>query len=341
MLKRVSLKDIASQVGVSSALVSYVLNGKNTGRINKLVAQRIRDTARELNYRTNQIARSLKTNRTNTIGFIVANISNPFSSHLARIIEDEATKNNYTVLFGSSDENADKFQRLIDTFVNRQVDGLIIAPGEHTTSQIKWLQEQQIPFVLIDRYFPDLETNYVALDNFNATFEAVMHLTRCGYKRIGMVNYDTSVYNLNERTRAYQAVLKNEAGGDHVDRLRLVKNTNMRVGVKQAMDDLLALEEPVDAVLFASNEIAMYGIIHLNQLKIKVPEQLAVVTFDELISWDLFYAPLTYIKQPLQQMGELATRFLVDSMEDITRIQHAILPGSLIIRDSTRSVENS
>lgn len=337
MVKRVSLKDIATQVGVSSALVSYVLNGKNIGRINKAVAQKIRDTARDLNYRTNQIARSLKTNRTNTIGFIVANISNPFSSHLARIIEDEAAKNNYTVLFGSSDENADKFRNLIDIFINRQVDGLILAPGEHTADQIALLKEQQVPFVMIDRYYPDLNTNYVALDNFNATYEAISHLLDCGYKRIGMINYDTTIFNLNERTRGYLAALKNEAGIDGAETLRVVLNNNIRGSVNRVMDELLALDQPVDALLFASNEIALYGVIHLNEIKIKVPEELAVITFDELISWDLFYAPLTYVKQPLQQMGEIATGFLINSMEDINKVQQVVLPGALIIRDSTRS----
>src|SRR5205085_9380454 len=126
MIKKPSLKDIAQKVGVSTALVSYVLNNQKEGRIGKEVAQKIRDTATELNYRTNQIAKSLKTNKTFTIGLIVADISNPFSSGLARKIEEEADRNNYTVIFGSSDENAIRSNKLIDTFLNRQVDGLII-----------------------------------------------------------------------------------------------------------------------------------------------------------------------------------------------------------------------
>jgi len=97
MKKKVSLKDIAQKVGVSIALVSYVLNNKKEGRINKDVALKIKDTAKQLNYKTNQIAKSLKTNKTYTIGLVVSDISNPFSSSLARIIEDEANKNNYTV----------------------------------------------------------------------------------------------------------------------------------------------------------------------------------------------------------------------------------------------------
>jgi LacI family transcriptional regulator len=176
MKKKASLKDIAQKVGVSIALVSYVLNNKKEGRINKDVALKIKDTAKQLNYKTNQIAKSLKTNKTYTIGLVVSDISNPFSSSLARIIEDEANKNNYTVIFGSSDEDANKSLKLIDTFLNKQVDGLIIAAAENTASQIQYLQEEGIPFVLIDRYFPELKTSFIALDNYQAAHEAVEHL---------------------------------------------------------------------------------------------------------------------------------------------------------------------
>src|SRR5688572_19413439 len=176
MNKKVSIKDIAAQVGVSAALVSYVLNNKKEGRIRRSVAERIREVAKELNYRTNQIARSLKTNKTFTIGLIVADISNPFSSALARIIEDEADRKNYTVIFGSSDENPYRSNKLVETFLNRQVDGLIMAPGETSASLVDLLQQQQVPFVLVDRYFPELDTNYVAIDNCQASSSATQHL---------------------------------------------------------------------------------------------------------------------------------------------------------------------
>src|SRR2546423_9040838 len=148
MRKKTSLKDIAERVGVSTALVSYVLNNQKEGRISKTVAQKIRDTAKQLNYSTNQIAKSLKTNKTYTIGLIVSDISNPFSSSLARIIEDEAEKNNYTVIFGSSDESAERSWKLINVLLNRQVDGFIIASAENAESQIVYLKENEIPFVL-------------------------------------------------------------------------------------------------------------------------------------------------------------------------------------------------
>ena len=159
MAKKVSLKDIAKEVGVSTALVSYVLNNLKEGRISKEIALKIREVAQRLNYRPNQIAKSLKTSKTFTIGLIVADIANPFSSTLARIVEDEANKFNYTVIFGSSDENNQKSAKVIDTLLNRQVDGLIISPPADSESQMIELQNQDIPFVLLDRYFPSVKTN--------------------------------------------------------------------------------------------------------------------------------------------------------------------------------------
>ena len=208
MKKKVCLKDIAQKVGVSIALVSYVLNNQKLSRINKDVAQKIKDVAKELNYRTNQIARSLKTNKTFTIGLIVADISNPFFSGLARIIEDEAEKNNYTVIFGSSDEKAEKSLKLINVLVNRQVDGFIIAPAENTASQILYLQENEIPFVLVDRYYPDIKASHVAIDNYKASYTAVSHVINNDRKRIGMITYDTTMFHLQERKKGYIDALK-------------------------------------------------------------------------------------------------------------------------------------
>src|SRR5690606_21066348 len=129
---------------------------------------KVRKVAAEMNYQPNLIARGLKFGRTNTIGLVVADISNPFFAMLARNIELEAQKNGYTVLFGSSDEQLDKSQNLINTFLNRQVDGLIIAPVAGAQSQIEELKANGVRFVLMDRGFKDVETNVVVTDNHEA-----------------------------------------------------------------------------------------------------------------------------------------------------------------------------
>lgn len=335
MNKRISLKDIAQKVGVSTALVSYVLNNKKLDRISKDVAQKIKDTALELNYSFNHIARSLKTRKTFTIGLILADISNCFSSTLARIIEDEAENNNYTVLFGSSDENPSKSLKLMTLLLNHQVDGLIIAPSENSISQIQLLQEKQIPFVLIDRYFPQLKTNYIAINNYGAAYAITKNMVDMGYKRIGLITYQSELFNLQERKRGYMAAL-----GEHhlpVNNfwIKEIKNENTKEEVIAAIEELLTSGEPADSILFASNTLSTFGLMYINTLTLKVPEDVGVASFDESDAAQLFYAPLTYIKQPLIEMGQLATKLLLESIDDINKISQVNLDAELIIGKST------
>ena len=129
LLRKTSLKDIAEAAGVSTALVSFVLNGKEKEyRVGEKTAQRILKIANEMNYQPNLAAKSLRSGKTKTIGLVVSDISNPFFSQLARVLEDEAARKGYTVLFGSSDENKDKMNRIVGNLINKGVDGLIIVP---------------------------------------------------------------------------------------------------------------------------------------------------------------------------------------------------------------------
>ena len=336
MERRVSLKDIAQKVGVSIALVSYVLNNQKEGRINKDVAQRIRDIAKELNYRTNQIAKSLKTNKTFTIGLIVADISNPFFSGLARMIEDEADKHNYTVIFGSSDENVEKFEKLINVFSNRQVDGLIISPPDGTEAQLTALLKQRIPFVLIDRYYPDLPVSYVALDNFVSAYQATEYILRSGCKNPCMVTYHSSLFNLKERTRGFKAALEHNG---ILFKKRMLKEINLgteKTEIEVAVHDVVSMKNPADAILFGSNSIADCGVRYINTLPVKVPQDLSIITFDEPVALDLFYAPITYIKQPLPEMGKQAINVLLENINKINKFMQLNLKGELIVRASTK-----
>lgn len=335
MKKKVSLKDIAQKVGVSTALVSYVLNNKKVNRISKEVAAKIQDAARELNYRTNQIARSLKTNRTYTIGLIVADISNSFWSGLARIIEDEADKHNYSVIFGSSDESAEKSLKLINLFLNHQVDGIIVALAGDASEQIKFLQENEIPYVLIDRYVPDVDASYVAIDNYKAAYRLVKHVIEKGLQRIGFITFASSQHHLQERKRGYAAALKDNKLTGRKSWIKEVSNTNAAGEVAKAIDELLAAKEPIEAILFASNELSMYGLKHIHQLNIKVPDQLALLSFDESDAADLFYAPLTHIKQPVKEMGEMATRILLETITKNNKVTQVNLEPAFIVRKST------
>lgn len=335
MNRKVSLKDIAQRVGVSTTLVSYVLNNQKENRIRKDVAQKIRDVAQELNYRTNQIAKSLKTRKTATLGLIVADIANPFSSSLARIIEDEACRHDYTVIFGSSDENPLKSRKLIDTLLKRQVDGLIIAAPVEAESQIADLQRHHIPFVLIDRYFPDLKTSYVALDNCDAAYSAVNHLIDRGYRRIGLVTLQSSLFHMNERKRGYLAALKDHHLTFEKNWLQEVPEEMVGTQTEEAINKLLAGPQPVEAVFFTNNTVALHGLKHIQSLRLRVPDDLAIVCFDETDALDLFSTPITHIRQPLQEIGQQATRILLESIDKSSKITQVSLKAELIVKAST------
>lgn len=329
MKKNVSLKDIAEHVGVSTALVSYVLNNKLKDRINKDVAAKIRQAAEELNYRPNQIARSLKAQKTFTIGLIVADIANPFSSQIARIIEDEAKHYGYSVIFGSSDESAEKTRDLIKLLLDRQVDGLIIALPEHTEEQVRYLSKIDVPFVLIDRYYPSIPTNSVSINNFSAAQKAIRHLQENGHRRIGVVAYETSLFHLNERIRGAEDLLAENAliGKVGID--------NINNDVKTAIDGFLADPNPVDSIFFTTNLLTVSGLKYINSLGIKIPEQLAIVGFDETDAFDLFYAPVSYVKQPMAELGNEAVRLLLNSIENKELSEKVELGTELIIRNSS------
>lgn len=329
MKTKVSIKTIAEQVGVSTTLVSYVLNNKNENRINKDVAERIRTVARELNYQPNQIARSLKFQKTFTIGLIVADIANPFSSQIARIIENEAKSNGYSVIFGSSDESKEKTKDLINLFINRQVDGLIIALPENCEEQVAYLKQSGTPFVLIDRNYPSIPSNYVGIDNYGAAGKAIRHLQANGHKRVGVISYKTSLLHLNERVRGVVDLLNENAVVGEVS----IDHTNEDVA--NAIDRFMSGDQPIDALFVTTNLLTICALKYINSLGIKVPDQLAVVGFDETDAFDLFYAPVTYVKQPMADMGKKSVRILLDAIAKNDGVQSAVFDTELIVRQSS------
>lgn len=339
MKKRVSLKDIAAKVGVSASLVSYVLNDQLENRINKETAEKIRRAAAEMHYQPNYIAKSLKNNKTQTIGLIVADIANPFSSSVARIIEDEAQKNNYEVIFGSADEDYRKAQKLIDVLMSRQVDGFIIAPPEGLEKQLMRLQAEDVPFVLIDRYFKALNVNYVAVDNFRASYNAVKHLIDNGFTRIGFINYQTRLIHLEERTRGYKEALRRAGLPVSRRNLKIISEANLEEEIQKAIDELIDRKLPADAVFFSSSNIAIEGLSYLRKIGIKIPDELGVICFDETKAYDLFQYPVTYIKQPLGQVGEAAVRLLIESINGRRTSGKIILATEMVVKGSSLSGE--
>lgn len=337
MEKKVSIKDIARHLGVSTALVSYVLNNK-ADRVGAEMAEKIRQAAVQLNYRPNLIARSLQSGKTNTLGLIVADISNPFFSHIARIIEDEAKKSGYTVIFGSNDESVEKSQAILDALLNRQVDGLIIAPAEFTEGQLKALQEKEVPFVLIDRYFKGIQANCVRIDNYRAAYAAVQHLIETGSRRIAMLAYDTGMQHIAERIAGYKDALKDNGITFHESWLVRASYQHLVEEAATGMRKLLLPELAVDAFFFATNSLAIEGIRQIIRLNIKVPDDLAVISFDEADAFDFFYAPITFVRQSLEDIGKHAVQLALDSIaKKHSAPREVVVEAGLVIRESTKN----
>jgi LacI family transcriptional regulator len=322
MRKKTSLKDIATKVGVSTALVSYVLNNQDEEkRVGKEMAIKIREVAAALNYTPNQIARSLKTRKTNTIGIVVADINYRYTSGVTKAIEAACQRFNYTVIYGSSGESAAKFDLLVNILVDRQVDGLILVPVEGCAPAIERLNKQEIPFVLIDRILPGVNANIISIDNAKTAFQGAAQLAKYGYKRIGFISYRSGLLNLADRKNGYLAALA-EAGlkADPA----LIKEVTDRAGteakgfsemVRGAIDELLALTSPCDSIFFATDTLAVEGLRYINALHIKVPERLGIVSFDDSETFDLFYCPITHGVQPLEDIGRVAVDTLLDVMK--------------------------
>lgn len=337
MNNKVLLKDVAKHLGISTALVSYVVNNKEKeARVGPEMVKKIREVVVELGYQPNLIAKSLKSGKTNTIGLIVADISNPFFSSIARIIEDESRKQGYVVIFGSSDESEVKSQTLIDVFLNRQVDAFIIAPVENTENQIRALQKKNIPVVLIDRYFQSFEADCVYINNFQAAYQAVEHLIKNGRRKIAMIAYDTSLPHMQERINGYKAALKANGINFKKEWLNRVSYQHIAKDVADKMKKLLYPELKADAFLFATNSLAVESLKIINHLGIKVPEDLAIVSFDESDAFDFFYSPLTYISQSLEDIGKSAVKLVIDRINNRgKKYTTVVVKAKLVLRQSS------
>lgn len=337
MNKKVSLKDIANHLGVSTALVSYVINNKDKkARVGVEMAERIRKAAIEFNYQPNLIAQSLKIGKTNTIGLIVADISNPFFSLIARIIEDEARKHGYVVIFGSSDESAEKSQLLIDVFLTRQVDAFIIAPTENTESQIRALQKRGVPVVLIDRYFPNMDADGVMINNFQAAYQAVEHLIKNGRQKIGMMAYDNELVHMHERVRGYKEALKDRGIRFKNSWLKKVSYQNIARDLATELKSLLQPKLQVDAFFFATNSLAVESLKVITKTGIRVPEDLAIISFDESDAFDLFYPPVTYVSQSVEDIGRQAVGLVLKRIADRnSKFSRVVVQTKLVIRSSS------
>ncbi len=333
---RVSLKDVADHVGFSKTLVSAVLNGKaEQYRINEETASLVMQAAKELQYSPNMVAKSLRTGNSQLIGLIVTDISNPFYSTISRIIENKTNEINYKVIFGSSDENLLKTKQLIEVMLDKGVAGLIIVPCEGSQEIIDELHKKNVPVVLIDRYFPELEVSYSCLNNFNATKLATLHLIEQGYKNIALISYKSGLSNIKDRVLGYQETMTKSLLKEYVN-VRSVNINNPLPEVEKALDYLIH-KKNAEAVIFVTNALLVAGLRSLNKLNKTIPKDVAVVGFYGSELFDLYYSPITYVKQPIEMITEEAVNTLIDKIRygENSKFSKTFIEPELVVQHSS------
>jgi LacI family transcriptional regulator len=345
-MKKVSISDIARKAGVSVSTVSFVMNDKAVKmRISQGVIQRVERLAKEMGYRPNQLARGLRTGKTRTIGLIVEDISNAFFATLAKTIEDEAKKFDYKVVYCSTDNDDDKARELINMLSQRQVDGYIITPTLHLADEIRKLQEENKPVILVDRYFPQFDDiPYVLVDNYGGVSEGMEYLIAKGYRKIGLVTIEADMAHMKDRLDAYYEALKRN--GIVVDPLlvKLIPYERVRESALQdIMEFLTSNPAEIDAVFFLTNYLGVLGIEAIKRSGLRVPADLSVLCFDDNDIFKLYTPTISAIRQPIAEIGRRAIHTLIEGLNRFDKelpgagplpVVRIKLPPELVARES-------
>lgn len=336
-MKRVSIKDIAKQVGVVPSTVSFVLNGKaKEMRISDELAEKIKAVVKETGYQPNHTAVSLRTGKTKILGLIVEDISNVFFATLAKTIEDEAYALGYKIVYCSTENDDKKGTELIRMLSNQQVDGYLITPCQGMADEVQMLLNQNRPVVLMDRYFTDIDVPYVLVDNGAGIKQGMEHLIKKGYRKIAFITVDLEQIQMQQREVAYRECTKShKLPGEFI--LKLPYTIKPVDAIKQISAYIESITD-LDAVFFATNYLGVYGLESIKKLKLSIPKDLAVICFDDHDIFRLYTPEITIIKQPINQIAITAIQLLMKQFEKQelpTEELHIFKTPELIVRAST------
>lgn len=334
--KRPTIKDIAGIAKVSPTAVSMALNDRP--RIGHETRKRILRIAKDLNYQPNFVARSLVSKRSHTIGLIITTIMNPFYPELAKGIEDKAMELGYNIILCSTNYDLKLEKYCINTLRSKGVDGIIFSSVEINDPNIKPLIEDHYPFILVNRRihnrFLNKKADYIALDNFSGGYMAMEHLYKLGHRRIGIIVGSLNTSTAVERTGGAKKLLKDYG-------LKLEPNLIMECNFSKelayhATKKFLSMKTPPTAI-FAENDYMALGVREaLLDSGLKIPENMALVGFDDIASTALRGVEITTVSQKKYEMGALAVKILIDKLknETPTMVNQIILEPELIIRNS-------
>ena len=335
MNQHVTIRDVAAAAGFSVNTVSRALNDKPD--VSPETKARVLEAARRLGYRPNKLARGLRSNKTQTIGVIVADIANPFFGAVVKGVAQAAREQNWSIILGNADEDYEREEEAVQVMLAEQVEGLLITPCQKERGTIEELQESGIPFVLLGRCFDDLPTDYVMPDEAQGGFLITKHLLELGHTRIAMINAPLYISSAQKRLEGYKRALAQY--GVDIDE-SLITSQALTVEDGYNIAKRLLRRTPLPTAVFAYSDFVAFGVMKaIREAGLSIPHDIAVAGFDDVEFASCLEVPLTTIRAPKEKMGREATKLLLEKIENHhQRVRKEIkLEVKLIVRQSTNT----
>lgn len=340
-MKKITLQDIANQLNISKATISIVLNGHgDEKRVSKETQEKIIRFAKENNYKANHLARGLSLGKSDTIGLVVPNIGDTYYARIARRVERKARRSGYNVVFSSTGEDGKRESELIQGMLSRGVDGLIIASSEKNRVDIEKLKKDNFPFVLIERWYPGLDTNFVGEDNKGGVVSAVKQLIKRGRKRIALVSLKPELEAICMRLQGYKDTMNKYNLPVEEGFICELDYEYSEDEMNIAIQKLIELPGGINGIVFSTHFLAASGIRALRMLNVSVPNEIALVSFGQMSSFDLIEPPVTAVVQPIEELGDSAVDLLLENLKKENILEHKqkiILKNRLEVRRSCGS----
>jgi LacI family transcriptional regulator len=335
-MKKITIQDIARLAGVASSTVSMVVSGKaRQGRISVELEKKILEIVEKEGYKPNQAAVSFRTGKSRIIGLIVENISGHFFGSLAKVVAEEMERAGYHIIYCSTDNDPAKGRELIRMLSQRTLDGYLITPTAGMEQDIALLYREAKPVVLIDSYFPDDPTPYVLTDGALGVKQGMEHLLSKNYRRIAFITVDLQQKHIVDREDAYKSALTdNHAGFEEKLILKVRHDLEKEASIRLIAGFLLA-QKP-EAVFFATDYLGVLGLASIRRSGMRIPEDIAVICFDDPEIFSMYTPCITAIRQPIDQIGKTAVRILMGEMGVTKKVSknQRMIRATLIERDS-------
>lgn len=327
-----TIKDVAKKAGVSVCTVSRTLSGK--GYVKAETRHKILDAVKELQYQPNKVAVSLKTGTSNVLALILPTLTNVYYPKLEKYIEQFANERGYMIYLCNAEYNLEKEQSILENICGQNIAGVIITPSTKEHRHIMKLKDYNIPYVYLNRYFPDDLENCIRIDNKKAAYNAVSYLIQCGHTSIGGIFETFDNMSNEERYLGMLEAIKEH--GLPLNQEHLLFNVNDLDNSFITIRKMLDQKNRPEAI-FACNDMLALGVYKAAyDLNIKIPDELSVFGYDNSIMANMTAPPLSTFDTPAKELSRTAIDFIDNYIKTGTPLKLSVLEGRLIIRNSVK-----